>query len=76
VVRDHEAQHRVAEELESLVRGVLRVLRTPRAVRERLVEELRVAEGPSQPLLAPGSILGRNATAAVLAAEPPSRATT
>jgi hypothetical protein len=40
VVGDDDAQHRVAEELESLVGGVARVLRAPRAMHQRGSEEV------------------------------------
>jgi hypothetical protein len=44
VVRDHEAEHRVTEELHALVRLLLAVLGTPRPVRERAHEQLTVGE--------------------------------
>jgi hypothetical protein len=52
-LRDHEADHRVAEELEALVvaGGLVGVLVEPRAVDEGAGEEGRVAEGQPEPLL-------------------------
>jgi hypothetical protein len=41
---DDQAEHGVAEELEPLVRVVARVLRAPRAVRDREGEQVEVVE--------------------------------
>jgi hypothetical protein len=51
-LRDHEADHRVAEELEALVvtEGLIGVLVEPRAVDERALEECGVAEREAQAL--------------------------
>jgi hypothetical protein len=46
---DDQAEHRVAEELEPLVRLVTRVLRAPRPVRDGEREEVRVGERATEP---------------------------
>jgi hypothetical protein len=49
VVRHHEAEHRIPQELEALVRLVARVLRAPRPVRERRGEVGLVGERRAEP---------------------------
>ena len=50
VVGDDDAQHRVAEELEALVRVVARVLRAPAAVTQGALEQRGITELMSEPL--------------------------
>ncbi len=52
-VGDDEAEHRVAEELEALVRLLDAVLRAVRAVGQRAVEEVVVDERPTERELQP-----------------------
>jgi hypothetical protein len=54
VVRHHEAEHGVTEELEPLVRIVARVLGTPRPVRESAGQRRLVGDWPAEPFVQRG----------------------
>jgi hypothetical protein len=51
VVGDDDAEDRIAEELESLVRAPPRVLRAPRAVDEGRTQYQRVLDRPTEPFV-------------------------
>src|SRR4051812_27666641 len=56
VIRHDNAEHRVAEELEPLVGMVFGMLRAPRPMGQRLREQVRVDEGPTEQIFEAVSI--------------------